>query len=84
MPFITHSTPHNLARSISSYWMKSLVKTLKCGHYSQEKSLSTLLKNITILQLLVQTSYLGVTSKESLRMMNVLSSLLILLMLALT
>jgi len=59
--------------------MKSLVKISKYGHCSQEKSLSIPLKNTTTLQLLVQTSYLGVTSRESSRTTNILSSSLILL-----
>ena len=44
-PFTTHLTLHNLTRSISNCWMKSLVKTSKCGHCSHEKSLSIPLKN---------------------------------------
>jgi len=83
-PFTTYSTLHNLARSISNYWIKSPVKTSKYRYCSQEKSLSIPLKNVTTLWLLVQTSYLGVTSRESLRTMNVLSSSLILLIPALT
>jgi len=59
--------------------MKFLVKMSKHRHYSQEKRLSMLLKNPTTLWLLVQTSYFGVTSRESSRIMNVLSSSLILL-----
>jgi len=64
--------------------MKSLVKMSKHGHHSQEKSLSMPLKNATTLQLLVQTSYLGVTSRELSKTTNVLSSSLISLILVST
>jgi len=55
----------------------------KHGLHSQKKNLSMPLKNATTHQLLVQTSYLGATSSESLKTMNVLSSSLTLLMSAL-
>jgi len=83
MPFIINSTLHNLTKLISNFWMKYLVKTSKYGLCSQEKSLSMPSKNATTHWPLVQTSYLRVTSRESLKITSALPSSLILLIPAL-